>query len=195
MTTTTMTLTPDFDLVVRNAVVITASEEMRCDIGVRGGRIVALAETLGPGQREIDAAGRWVLPGGVDAHCHLDQPLPPPARMADGFESGTRSAACGGTTTVIPFAAQAKGQSLRDAVALSVDWQGDPLGQLFNEPARNAALLLRGLDTRAGLLKATSMLEEAALDRYTFARDAFLQNRRNNIFDGNPPQDDAMPGQ
>ena len=85
--------------------------------------------------------------------------------------------------------------SLRDALALSVDWQGDPLGQLPNEPVRNAALLLRGLDTRAGLLKATSMLEEAALDRYTFARDAFLQNRRNNIFDGNPPQDDAMPGQ
>ena len=85
--------------------------------------------------------------------------------------------------------------SLRDAVALSVDWQGDPLGQLSNESVRNAALLLRGLDTRAGLLKATSMLEEAALDRYTFARDAFLQNRRNNIFDGNPPQDDAMLGQ
>ena len=85
--------------------------------------------------------------------------------------------------------------SMRDALALSVDWQGDPLGQLPNEPVRNAVLLLRGLDTRAGLLKATSMLEEAALDRYTFARDAFLQNRRNNIFDGNPPQDDAMPGQ
>ena len=85
--------------------------------------------------------------------------------------------------------------SLRDALALSVDWQGDPLGQLPNESVRNAALLLRGLDTRAGLLKATSMLEEAALDRYTFARDASLQNRRNNIFDGNPPQDDVMPGQ
>ena len=85
--------------------------------------------------------------------------------------------------------------SLRDALALSVDWQGDPLGQLPNESVRNAALLLRGLDTRAGLLKATSMLEEAALDRYTFARDAFLQSRRNNIFDGNPPQDDVMPGQ
>jgi dihydropyrimidinase len=107
----------DLDLVVRNAVVITASEEMHCDIGVRGGRIVALAESLGAGVREIDAAGRWVMPGGVDAHCHLDQPIPPPSRMADGFESGTRSAACGGTTTVIPFAAQAKGQSLHDAVA------------------------------------------------------------------------------
>jgi len=112
-----MTRDTELDLVVRNAVVVTAAEEMRCDIGVRDGRIVALAETLGPGRREIDAAGRWVLPGGVDAHCHLDQPMPPPARMADDFSSGTRSAACGGTTTVIPFAAQAKGQSLRDAVA------------------------------------------------------------------------------
>jgi dihydropyrimidinase len=110
-------MTTPFDLVVRNAVAITAADEMRCDIGVRGGRIVALAEQLGPGQREIDAAGRWVMPGGVDAHCHLDQPMPPPTRMADGFASGTRSAACGGTTTVIPFAAQAKGGSLLDAVA------------------------------------------------------------------------------
>jgi dihydropyrimidinase len=114
-------VTPEFDLIVRNAVVITAADEMRCDIGVRGGRIAALAERLGAGPgvaaREIDAAGRWVMPGGVDSHCHLDQPIPPPARMADGFASGTRSAACGGTTTVIPFAAQAKGQSLHDAVA------------------------------------------------------------------------------
>ena len=106
-----------FDLVVRNAVVITASDEMRCDIGVRTGRIVALAETLRPGASEIDAAGRWVMPGGVDAHCHLDQPMPPPTHMADDFETGTRSAACGGTTTVIPFAAQVKGGSLREAIA------------------------------------------------------------------------------
>ena len=112
-----MSRADEFDLVVRNAVVITASEEMRCDIGVRGGRVVALAETLGRGVREIDAAGRWVMPGGVDAHCHLDQPMLPPARMADDFLTGTRSAACGGTTTVIPFAAQAKGESLRAAVA------------------------------------------------------------------------------
>jgi dihydropyrimidinase len=107
----------DFDLVVRNAIVITASEEMRCDIGICAGRIVALAETLGRGKKEIDANGRWVMPGGVDAHCHLDQPMLPPARMADDFLTGTRSAACGGTTTVIPFAAQAKGGSLKAAVA------------------------------------------------------------------------------
>ena len=104
------------DLVIRDAHLVTESEERRCDIGVAGGRIVALGEALPRAAREIDARGRLVLPGGVDAHCHLDQPMPPPARMADDFESGTRSAACGGTTTVIPFAAQAKGQSLAAAV-------------------------------------------------------------------------------
>ena len=108
---------PDFDLVIRNADLATAADRSRCDIGVRGGRVVALADRLGGAKREIDAAGRLVTPGGIDAHCHLDQPMPPPMRMADGFESGTRSAACGGTTTVIPFAAQAKGQSLAAAVA------------------------------------------------------------------------------
>jgi len=105
-----------FDLVIRNAQAVTASDSFQCDIGVREGRIVQLGLALAGGAREIDAAGRTVTPGGVDAHCHLDQPMPAPMRMADGFASGTRSAACGGTTTVIPFAAQAKGQSLRAAV-------------------------------------------------------------------------------
>lgn len=106
-----------FDLVIRNARVATASDTFGADIGVVGGRISQLGTDLGRGEREIDAAGRVVTPGGVDAHCHLDQPMPPPVRMADDFDTGTRAAACGGTTTVIPFAAQEKGQSLRAAVA------------------------------------------------------------------------------
>jgi dihydropyrimidinase len=105
-----------FDLVVRHARVATASDVFDADIGVREGRIVSLGRGLAAGAREIDAAGRVVTPGGVDAHCHLDQPMPAPLRMADDFDSGTRAAACGGTTTVIPFAAQEKGQSLRAAV-------------------------------------------------------------------------------
>jgi dihydropyrimidinase len=108
---------PAFDLVIRDADLATAADRSRCDIGVRAGRVVALGERLEAARREIDAAGRLVTPGGVDAHCHLDQPMPPPMRLADDFESGTRSAACGGTTTVIPFAAQAKGASLAAAVA------------------------------------------------------------------------------
>jgi dihydropyrimidinase len=109
----------EFDLVIRNAHVATATDVFDCDIGVRDGRIAALASDLArqsQSRREIDAAGRWVLPGGIDGHCHLDQPMSDGSKMADDFLSGTRSAACGGTTTVIPFACQFKGQSLQAAV-------------------------------------------------------------------------------
>jgi dihydropyrimidinase len=117
---------PDLDLVIRNARVATASDTFACDIGVRQGRIALLGEGLPAGQREIDAEGRTVTPGGVDAHCHLDQPMEGPAKMADDFLTGTRSAACGGTTTIIPFAAQMKGRSLEAAV---VDYHGRAEGK------------------------------------------------------------------
>lgn len=105
-----------YDLVVRGGTVATASDVFAADIGVRGGRIVALGADLARGTEEIDARGRLVLPGGVDAHCHLDQPTSDGSVCADDFTTGTVAAACGGTTTVIPFALQIKGQSLRAAV-------------------------------------------------------------------------------
>ena len=79
------------DLVVRHARVATAADVFDADIGIADGRIVALAQGLPAAPREIDAAGRVVTPGGVDAHCHLDQPMPSPVRMADDFDSGTRA--------------------------------------------------------------------------------------------------------
>ncbi len=105
-----------FDLVIRNGTVATASDLMQCDVGIKDGKVAMLGRDLPRGREEIDASGKLVLPGGVDAHCHLDQPMEEGLRMADDFRSGTLSAACGGTTTVIPFAAQAKGGSLRAAV-------------------------------------------------------------------------------
>jgi dihydropyrimidinase len=105
-----------FDLVIRNARAVTAADEFHCDIAVQGGTIVALGRDLPAARREIDAAGRYVTPGGIDSHVHFDQPTGDGSRMADDFLSGTRSAACGGTTCVIPFACQQKGQSLRAAV-------------------------------------------------------------------------------
>lgn len=111
-----------FDLVIRGGTVATSGGVSRCDVGISGGKIVALAEKLNGAERSIDASGHLVLPGGIDAHCHLDQPQAEGlasggAVMADGFESGSRSAAFGGTTTIIPFAVQHRGQSLRAAVA------------------------------------------------------------------------------
>lgn len=113
-------MTP-FDVVIRGGTVVTAGDRTRCDVGIRDGKVVALGECL-VGERMIDATGRLVLPGGIDAHCHLDQPRAKGlasggAVMADDFKSGTLSAAFGGTTTIIPFAVQHRGQSLRAAVA------------------------------------------------------------------------------
>jgi dihydropyrimidinase len=113
----------ELDWVIHGGEVFVGQTLSRCDIGVRGGRVVALAERIAGGARRFDATGRWVLPGGVDAHFHIDQPPNPGgaargAQMADDFTSGTRSAAFGGTTTVLAFAPQFKGQSLEDAVAV-----------------------------------------------------------------------------
>lgn len=110
-----------FDLVIKGGTVATSGGVTRCDIGIRGGRIAALAENIVDGERVIDATHRLVLPGGIDAHCHLDQPRAQGLAsggsvMADGFESGSRSAVFGGTTTIIPFAVQHRNQSLRAAV-------------------------------------------------------------------------------
>ena len=105
-----------FDLVIRNGTVATASDLYSCDIGIADGRLTALAESLPAGNKEIDAKDKIITPGGVDSHCHMEQPMPEGIRMADDFASGTLSAACGGTTTVIPFAAQEKGKSLKSAV-------------------------------------------------------------------------------
>lgn len=104
------------DLIVRGATVVTAADTCRCDIGIRGGRIVRLAERLEEAGREIDATGLLALPGGVDGHCHLDQESSTGLITADDFLTGGISAACGGTTTVIPFAAQHRGQSLAAVV-------------------------------------------------------------------------------
>jgi phospholipid-binding lipoprotein MlaA len=81
--------------------------------------------------------------------------------------------------------------TLRDTVALPVDMQGDLVTHVPDVPTRNTAIVLRAVDTRAKWLKGTSILEEVALDRYTFVRDALFQRRRNTIYDGNPPEEDA----
>lgn len=85
------------------------------DVAIQGGVIAALGREL-QAYHTIDAAGKFVLPGGVDAHCHIEQLSGGGLMNADTFETATRSAAFGGTTTVISFAAQHRGDKLRDVV-------------------------------------------------------------------------------
>ena len=106
-----------FDTVIRGGTVVTAADSTQCDVGIRGGRITALAQDLPVAGHEIDARGKLVLPGGVEGHCHIEQESSVGNVMsADDFFTGTRSAVFGGTTTTLSFAAQMKGQSLRKVV-------------------------------------------------------------------------------
>ncbi|MCA8927817.1 MAG: dihydropyrimidinase [Alphaproteobacteria bacterium] len=108
----------EFDTVIRGGLVATASDIMLADVGIQGEVVTAVAKSLPAGKHEIDAQGKYVLPGGVDSHCHIEQPSSISGKMnADTFLTGTRSAACGGTTTVICFSPQRQGWTLADSTA------------------------------------------------------------------------------
>ena len=77
--------------------------------------------------------------------------------------------------------------TLRDALAFPVDMQGNVTNQLSDQGTRNALLATRLVDMRAGLLKTVDAVKASSLDPYSFVRDAYLQKRRNDIYDGNPP--------
>src|SRR5436853_5847292 len=98
----------DFDLIIQNGTVATASDVFNADIGIRNGKIVQIGENLSGGARVIDASGKYVLPGGIDSHVHISQPSGDGIVMADDFASGTLSAVFGGNTTLMPFCLQQK---------------------------------------------------------------------------------------
>src|SRR5260370_40166395 len=105
-----------FDPIIRSGTIATAADTFACDIGIRDEKITALGHDLGSAQTIIDATDRLVLPGGIDSHVHFAQPSGEGIVMADGFATGTRSAAFGGNTTVLPFCLQEKGQTLRESL-------------------------------------------------------------------------------
>ena len=105
------------DLIIKNAHVATATDTFKCDIGIDKEKIIFLERDTKQKSKEIiDANNNFVLPGGIDAHCHIDQPMKDGSVMADNFETGSLSAAFGGTTTIIPFACQYKGENLREVI-------------------------------------------------------------------------------
>lgn len=104
------------DMIIKNGTVITASESYKADVAVKNGKVVMISAGMeAEGDMVVDAAGKFVLPGAIDAHVHLELPVGSTV-SADSYESGTRAAACGGTTMVIDFATQEKGMGLVETV-------------------------------------------------------------------------------
>ena len=106
---------------IKNGTLVTAADTFVADLWIEGTRIVRISAASEralrpPGEvRELDATGHYVFPGGIDAHTHLDMPFGG-TTSSDDFLTGTRAAAHGGTTTIIDFAIQQKGGTLRQAL-------------------------------------------------------------------------------
>ncbi|MEU6755203.1 dihydropyrimidinase [Streptomyces sp. NPDC046685] len=106
---------------IRGGLVVTAADELHADVLIEDGRVAALAAhgsaaaAAWTADRTIDATGKYVIPGGVDAHTHMELPFGGTS-ASDTFETGTRAAAWGGTTTIVDFAVQSVGHALREGL-------------------------------------------------------------------------------
>lgn len=104
------------DLIIKNGTIVTQAESYVADIGVIGGKIVAIGSGFSEeGAKVIDAYGKLVLPGAIDAHTHLAMPFGGTV-SADSYLAGTRAAACGGVTTVFDYPMQRKGHGIIETV-------------------------------------------------------------------------------
>ena len=102
--------------VIRNGRIVTAVDDYEADILIEDGKVAMIAKEIDvKADKKIDAKGKLVIPGGIDPHTHMELPFGGTS-ASDDFETGTRAAAFGGTTTIIDFAVQYKGQSLNQAL-------------------------------------------------------------------------------
>jgi dihydroorotase-like cyclic amidohydrolase len=107
----------EYDLVIKNGTVITSKSTMiQADIAISGEKIARFGTGLS-GKQEIDASGKYIIPGAVDSHVHMQMPLPNGVRSADTFFTGTRAAAFGGTTAMVDFVAPEPDETMMEALA------------------------------------------------------------------------------
>ncbi|WP_299820391.1 dihydropyrimidinase [uncultured Jannaschia sp.] len=106
-----------FDLTITGGTLATATDTFAADIGITDGRIAALGHGL-EGRDTIDAAGKLVLPGGIEAHCHIAQESATGGMTSDDYTSGSISAAFGGNSCFVPFAAQHRGMGVTETLDL-----------------------------------------------------------------------------
>lgn len=142
----------NYDLVIKNGTIITGSDHYKADIGVVDGKIVDISSSL-DGDNVYNAEGKLLIPGGIDVHTHLDMPFGG-TFSSDDFQTGTKAAAIGGTTSIIDYAVQPQGKTLNETIEIwskkakdkAVIDYGFHLGvtQLNNTTREELPTLLRG---------------------------------------------------
>ena len=104
------------DLIIKNGTIVSPTATFKADVCVNNGKIVAITADAGTdADKVVDASGKMVLPGAIDAHTHLAMPFGGTI-SSDDYYAGTRAAACGGTTTVFDFILQDFGETMVDAI-------------------------------------------------------------------------------
>lgn len=106
---------PDYDIVIRGGQIVTAAEVFTADLAITDGTIAAIGRNLGPGREEIDATGKLLMPGGIDPHCHIEEVGQDGNVQEESFETGSRAALAGGTTSFICFKPQWRGKAIADS--------------------------------------------------------------------------------
>ena len=106
----------NYDLVIKNGKIITSGDSYIADIGIKDGKIVEIADNI-EAKNIYDAKGKYLIPGGIDVHTHLDMPFGG-TFSSDDFQTGTKAAAIGGTTTIVDYAVQPKDTSLHDTIEI-----------------------------------------------------------------------------
>jgi dihydropyrimidinase len=125
------------DVSVRGGTVVTAEAAYQADVGVRAGRIAQIGGQVPAAREEIDARGRLVIPGGVDPHTHFDS-RSQGTMTADDWQTGSRAAACGGTTTVVDMCFPEPGGSLAAGIE---EWHARARGKTLIDYALHVTVL------------------------------------------------------
>ena len=147
-------------VLIKNGRIITAAEDYEADIFIAGDKIAAIGRHLQQAaDQTLDATGLLVFPGGVDPHVHLDMPFMG-TFSSDNYETGTRAALYGGTTTVIDFVLQKQGHSLQDALT---EWQDRARGQALGDYSFHMAVTDFNDSTRAEI---STMIEQEGITSF-----------------------------
>ena len=125
------------DLRIVNGTIVTTNKTLRAEVGIDKGKIVKVATKIKePANEVLDAKGLYILPGGIDIHTHLDMPFGGTV-SSDDFRTGTIAAAFGGTTTIVDFAIQGKGMTLKDSLET---WMKKAEGQAVTDYGFHVAI-------------------------------------------------------